>query len=185
MDAETYKLKIDGVVEKPLEFTLSDFMHAFPLRIEIVTALQVRPVYPPRLPHHAHYWLQPEQCAGNRRKRMADVKQKDVEGIKWGEATIANVRFAGVPLRNVLLAAGLTSKDDRDTIRNLHVCFASHVSGCQDDGWYGASIPLEKALDESGDVMVALEVNSLLRIHSLQISDVYTYPGSHLPCGVW
>lgn len=97
---------------------------------------------------------------------MADVKQKDVEGIKWGEATIANVRFTGVPLRNVLLAAGLTCKDDRDAVRKLHVCFASHVSGCQDDGWYGASIPLEKALDESGDVMVALEVDFLLPIHS-------------------
>lgn len=90
---------------------------------------------------------------------MADVTQKDVEGIKWGEATIANVRFTGVPLRNVLFAAGLSCKDDPNAIRKLHVCFASHVSECQDDGWYGASIPLEKALDESGDVMVALEVS--------------------------
>lgn len=91
---------------------------------------------------------------------MADTKHKDVEGIKWGEATVANIRFTGVPLRDVLLSAGLHYKDDPSVISKLHVCFASHASECQEDSWFGASIPLGKALDEEGGVIIAIGVRT-------------------------
>lgn len=42
LDPETFKLKVDGAVDKELEFTLSEFKHAFPHRVEVVAALQVR-----------------------------------------------------------------------------------------------------------------------------------------------
>lgn len=93
---------------------------------------------------------------------MADAKHEDVEGIKWGEATVANIRFTGVPLRDILLSAGLKRKDDPDAISKLHVCFASHASECQEDSWFGASIPLSKALDPNGGVMIAIGVRTTL-----------------------
>lgn len=41
LDADTFKLSIDGAVEKRIEYTLSDFKRAFPSRVEVVAALQV------------------------------------------------------------------------------------------------------------------------------------------------
>jgi len=98
------------------------------------------------------------QCAGNRRKTMQEKKHKDVEGVLWEEGTICNCRWAGVSMREMLLRAGAPDKSDK-RIQNLHLCFASHVVPCQDDDWFGASIPLGKALDEDGDVLLAYEMN--------------------------
>ena len=89
---------------------------------------------------------------------MADKNRKDVEGIKWGEGIIANVKWTGVRLRDVLLHAGI--KADAD-IAEMHVCFSSHVATCQDDTCYGSSIPLQKALDDAGDVLIAFAVSPL------------------------
>ncbi|ORY96644.1 Oxidoreductase, molybdopterin-binding domain-containing protein [Syncephalastrum racemosum] len=41
---------------------------------------------------------------------------------------------------------------------NLHVAFES-VERCEEDRCYGSSIPLSKALDEFGDVLLAYEMN--------------------------
>lgn len=85
---------------------------------------------------------------------MVDKTQRDVEGIKWGESTVCNVTWTGVPLRDLLLYAGV----QEDYEHELHVCFASHIP-CQDDDYYGVSIPLEKAMDETGDVILAYNVS--------------------------
>jgi len=87
---------------------------------------------------------------------MAERKHKDVEGLMWEEGTICNARWGGVRLRDLL---GQLSLDQSRNQQGLHVCFASNVTACQDDGWFGASIPLEKVMDEEGDVLVAYEVN--------------------------
>lgn len=87
------------------------------------------------------------------------MKHQDVEGIKWGEGTVANIRFTGVPLRDVLQSAMLNvNANDPEEVRKWHVCFASHAAECQEDSWFGASIPLQKVLDEDGGVMIALGV---------------------------
>lgn len=88
---------------------------------------------------------------------MAEAKERDVEGLQWNEGAICNVRWAGVRMKDVLLCAGLKAKDDT-ALTNLHLCFASHVATCQEDDWYGASIPLGKALDERSGVLIAYEV---------------------------
>ena len=88
-------------------------------------------------------------------------EMKDVQGILWGDGTVANARWTGVALRDVLLQAGFL--DDNVTegdLSSLHVCFASYSEVCEDDDWYGASIPLEKAMDPEGDVLLAFEVRS-------------------------
>jgi sulfite oxidase len=85
---------------------------------------------------------------------MQDKKDKSVEGLLWGQGTICNVRWGGVRLRDLLLQAKI-----RDVVHGTaHACFASRVTACEEDDWFGASIPLEKALDENGDALLAYEV---------------------------
>ncbi|PSR71364.1 hypothetical protein PHLCEN_2v12740 [Hermanssonia centrifuga] len=86
---------------------------------------------------------------------MQDKKDKEVEGLLWGEGTICNVRWGGVPLRDLLLRAGVRALAQS---ADLRVCFASHVTVCQEDEWFGASIPLEKVMDKDGGVLLAYMV---------------------------
>lgn len=87
---------------------------------------------------------------------MQDKKNTEVEGILWGEATIANVKWGGVRLRDLFQHASISTGSAG--AEDLHVCFASHVTACEEDDWFGASIPLEKALASDGDVLLAYEV---------------------------
>ncbi|KAI5122760.1 hypothetical protein M0805_009842 [Coniferiporia weirii] len=131
LDEDIYSIKIDGLVEETLEVKLKSLREDF-VQTEIVAALQ---------------------CAGNRRKEMADIKP--VKGITWDNGVIANCRWSGVRLRDILLRAGVDA-----AMQDAHVWFSSHVSVCQDDPYYGGSIPLDKALDPEGDVLLALDMNS-------------------------
>ncbi|KAF3856499.1 hypothetical protein F7725_017222 [Dissostichus mawsoni] len=85
------------------------------------------------------------QCAGNRRSEMNMVKQ--VKGLNWGIAAISNATWGG---------------------RGSGTCcwplWAFHVQfeGLDKDvtgTTYGASIPLNKAVNEEGDVLLAYEMN--------------------------
>lgn len=95
---------------------------------------------------HSNY----EKCAGNRRKEMGAVKK--VHGIAWESGVIANAKWAGVRLSDVLQQAGIQAHNA------AHVSFASHATLCQDDDYYGASIPLAKAQNQGEDVLLAFEV---------------------------
>ncbi|BFZ59905.1 hypothetical protein YB2330_000927 [Saitoella coloradoensis] len=134
VDESVHRIRIDGAVAKPLELSLDD-LRKFP-KIEVVAALQ---------------------CAGNRRAALEESAGKPVEGIKWGEGTAFNAKWSGALLRDVLQNVQFnvpqTEKD------SWHVCFASHVMECEEDTWYGSSIPLHKALDSKGDVLLAYEMN--------------------------
>ncbi|TFY64121.1 hypothetical protein EVJ58_g2829 [Rhodofomes roseus] len=135
LDAATFSVKVDGRVRHERTFTLNDLKRDF-RRKEVVAALQV----------------------GNRRKTMQERNGKEVEGLLWGEGTIANCKWAGVSMRELLEQVGAPPAAD-ERIRSLHLCFASHVVPCENDDWFGGSIPLEKALDEGEDVLLAYEMN--------------------------
>jgi sulfite oxidase len=81
---------------------------------------------------------------------------KAVSGVGWDDGVIANCRWAGVRLRDVL------SRYDFDVaaLNGRHCCFASYATLCQDDEFYGSSVPLEKAVTLDGDVLLAYEVCS-------------------------
>lgn len=79
---------------------------------------------------------------------------KKVHGIAWESGVIANVKWAGVRLCDILQHAGT------QITGSAHVSFASHVTPCQDDNYYGASIPLAKAQNREEDVLLAIEVTS-------------------------
>uniref|UniRef100_D3TPZ1 sulfite oxidase n=1 Tax=Glossina morsitans morsitans TaxID=37546 RepID=D3TPZ1_GLOMM len=101
-------------------------------------------------------------CGGNRRSEMTEVKA--VKGLSWNAGAVGNARWSGVLLRDVLIAMGVKSDE------SLHVIF----EGADLDPTaspYGASIPLSKAMDERGDVILAYEMNGkpLSRDHGFPI----------------
>ncbi|CAL1716601.1 unnamed protein product [Somion occarium] len=86
---------------------------------------------------------------------MVEAKHRDIEGVMWGESTVCNAKWGGARLRDMLLRAGVLGQNQD----KLHVCFESHVAKCQEEDWFGSSIPLEKVLDVNGNVLLAYEVN--------------------------
>jgi len=80
---------------------------------------------------------------------------KKVNGVPWSDGVIANCRWGGVRLSDLLKHAGTPSHQEA-----LHVCFESHATLCQDDIYYGASIPLVRAMKSEEDVLVAYEMNN-------------------------
>ncbi|KAJ7284828.1 Oxidoreductase, molybdopterin-binding domain-containing protein, partial [Mycena rebaudengoi] len=91
------------------------------------------------------------QCAGNRRNEMGAIKK--VNGVGWNDGVVANCKWAGVRLCHLLKHAGVQHGE------YAHACFASYATLCQDDTYYGASIPLEKAMTPEEDVLLAYEMN--------------------------
>ena len=93
------------------------------------------------------------QCAGNRRKEMHEYKP--VKGLQWQSGAISNAVWRGVRLRDILSAAGYTLPEPSAATFPAGV---KHVHFDGQEG-YGASIPVEKALDPRGDVLIAFQMN--------------------------
>lgn len=87
------------------------------------------------------------------------TKLKEVSGLDWFDAAVMNCEWTGPKLRDVLIGAGLKDEAGSDN-STLHVQFACHAAPQQDADWYGASIPLERALRDTADVILAMEVCS-------------------------
>ncbi|CAN9512279.1 unnamed protein product [Ophioblennius macclurei] len=131
VDPASYRLHVEGLPGGVLTLSLQDLKTRFPKHTITATL----------------------QCAGNRRSEMNKVKQ--VKGLNWGIAAISNATWSGARLRDVLQAAGYTA-DTAQWAR--HVQFEGldkDVTGTT----YGASIPLNKAVNEEGDVLLAYEMN--------------------------
>ncbi|KXX81057.1 Sulfite oxidase, mitochondrial [Madurella mycetomatis] len=106
------------------------------------------------------------QCSGNRRNDMTRHAGK-TNGLQWGVGAISNAEWEGVRLSDILADAGLkmaaptapTQKEtsappseDQPDANALHVQFTGLEA-------YGASIPLAKAIDPRGDVLLAFSMN--------------------------
>ncbi|KAM6928142.1 sulfite oxidase, mitochondrial [Xenentodon cancila] len=131
VDPASYQLHVEGLPGGGLTLSLEELKTRFPKHTITATL----------------------QCAGNRRSEMNKVKQ--VKGLNWGIAAISNARWSGARLKDVLLAAGY-GPDVAQWAR--HVQF----EGLDKDATgttYGASIPLNKAVSEEGDVLLAYEMN--------------------------
>lgn len=89
------------------------------------------------------------QCAGNRRNDMTK-HARQTNGLQWTVGAISTAEWEGVKLRDILTDSGLDtnhlSSDDK------HAQFLGLEA-------YGASIPLYKAIDPSGDVLLAFKMN--------------------------
>ncbi|KAJ7178631.1 Oxidoreductase, molybdopterin-binding domain-containing protein [Mycena crocata] len=125
---ESYAITLKAGDAPPLRFSMRD-LRSFP-KADVVAVLQ---------------------CAGNRRKEMGAIKP--VNGVAWADGVVANCKWGGVRLCDLLKRTGIRTAD------YVHVCFASYATLCQDDEYYGASIPLNKATALEDDVLLAYEMN--------------------------
>src|SRR5215831_17437962 len=125
VDASTWSLEIDGLVDRPLTLSLDD-VRARPSETVAVTM----------------------ECAGNGRARLhpRPVSQP------WLVEAVGTAEWTGVPLRDVLTAAG-TDPGAVDVV----FTGADHgvERGVEQD--YQRSLPLAEAL--SGEVLLAYEMN--------------------------
>uniref|UniRef100_A0A182IKS0 sulfite oxidase n=1 Tax=Anopheles atroparvus TaxID=41427 RepID=A0A182IKS0_ANOAO len=90
-------------------------------------------------------------CGGNRRSEMMEIKP--IKGLPWGPSAVGNAQWSGARLCDVLRDMGVREGDE-----DGHVQF----EGLDTDPTstpYGASIPLAKAMDPRGDVILAYEMN--------------------------
>ncbi|KAG9321494.1 hypothetical protein KVV02_005891 [Mortierella alpina] len=109
------------------------------------------------------------QCAGNRREGLAQLKE--VKGVIWKSGTISNAVWSGPRLCDILKdVAGIPEDLHHEMIRNFHVALEADDSVVEDT-CYGSSIPLRKAMDPLGDVILAYEMNGkpLSRDHGFPI----------------
>lgn len=129
IDADTFRLSVGGLVERPLELSLDDLKREF-------------------LHHAVEATL---QCAGNRRDELMAVREIPGE-VPWGAEAIGNARWGGVALRDVLAAASV-SGDVR------HAAFVGRDRARKGNQTFpfGGSIPIDKANDP--DVLLAYEMN--------------------------
>src|SRR5204862_11914 len=81
VDLATWRLRIGGVVDRPLELSMDDLKAKFPA--VAVTAVN--------------------QCSGNSRGRFTPR----VLGGQWGDGAMGNAEWAGARLRDILTAAGV------------------------------------------------------------------------------
>jgi sulfite oxidase len=89
------------------------------------------------------------QCSGNRRNDMT-THAKKTNGLQWTVGAISCAKWEGVRLRDVLADAGLSLSNPGEDAR--HVQFSGLEA-------YGASIPIESAIDPRGDVLLAFKMN--------------------------
>lgn len=93
------------------------------------------------------------QCSGNRRRHMTDEGLR-TNGLQWNVGGISSAEWEGVRLSDVLADAGFpvsTAQAGEET-EAKHVWFSGLEA-------YGASIPLETAVDPRADVLLAYGMN--------------------------
>ena len=81
VDLATWRLKLGGVVDKPLELSMDDLKTKF-AKVSVVAV---------------------NQCSGNGRSRFAPR----VFGGQWGDGAMGNAAWTGARLRDILTAAGV------------------------------------------------------------------------------
>lgn len=90
------------------------------------------------------------QCSGNRRSNMSKYSRHAL-GLQWDVGAIGNATWRGVMLRDVLKRVGVSDEDVLGK-EEMHVQFEAAEA-------YGSSIPLHKAMNPRGDVLLAFEMN--------------------------
>ncbi len=130
--AKDLKLTIDGMVDKPMTFTVAELMERFPKAKTTATLT----------------------CAGNRRSEFAAIKK--VGGIQWEAGAIGNAEWQGIRLADVLKFVGVKAEakhvwfEGRDEVVEKNIAFP-----------FGGSIPIEKAqvTTATGSSLLATEMN--------------------------
>ncbi|MDA1049383.1 MAG: molybdopterin-dependent oxidoreductase [Planctomycetota bacterium] len=127
VDADTFRLSVEGIVERPFEISLAQLQSDFKRQAVVATMT----------------------CAGNRRSEHSLVKE--VSGVPWGAGAIGNAEWAGVRLSDLLKRAGI--KEGAKHVWFDGVDEVEHKGGMIP---FGASIPLDKAMSDTESMPGAL-----------------------------
>ena len=127
IDPSSYRLKVEGLVEKPLELSLEELKQRFQPRSAVATMT----------------------CAGNRRTELSEIKP--ISGVQWGPGAIGNAEWEGVLLSEVLKSAGLKENASHIWFEGL-----DEIPEGNGTISFGGSIPLAKAFSDTGAMPGAL-----------------------------
>lgn len=132
VDAEQFRLSLEGLVEKPLTLGLAEVQEKYPSR-DVVATLT---------------------CAGNRRDEHSRIKP--VDGVQWSLGAIGNARWKGARLADLLKAAGV-----KEGAKHVWFEGVDQVQQGEGVIPFGASIPLERAMQtgSGADVLLAYAMN--------------------------
>ena len=98
-------------------------------------------------------------CAGNRRAHTRKAFSA-VKGVNWDIGAIANNKYTGVLIKDLLIDSGLITQEDIDSGRlaNKHLVATGMDKDFQGEP-FSSSIPLARALDPANKVILAYEMN--------------------------
>jgi sulfite oxidase len=129
--AEGFKIRVEGMVNKPLELSLADLKDRFRKQSAEATLT----------------------CAGNRREEMSEIKP--VGGVQWQAGAIGHAHWTGVGLAEVLNAAGLKQGAMHVWFEGLDSIEQKDGSTTP----FGGSIPLDKALAKDAPALLCHTMN--------------------------
>jgi sulfite oxidase len=130
IDAATYRLRIEGLVERPLELSLEQLAKAGKA-----------------VKNHAVL-----TCAGNRRDELSAIKK--ISGVQWNAGAIGNPEWEGITLRDVLALAHIKPEAKHVWFDGLdEVDHDGHKIA------FGGSIPLWKMSTNEMPVLLATKMN--------------------------
>jgi sulfite oxidase len=129
-DPGPWRLRVDGLVDRPLDLTLDALRDGRFAAREVVATLV---------------------CAGNRRAGLAAVRPIPGE-LVWGPGAVSTARWRGVALAEVLAAAGVG-----DGAAHVGFAGADQSAEAEPPQCFGGSVPLAKAL--APEVLLAWEMN--------------------------
>jgi sulfite oxidase len=127
VDVGSFRLQVEGLVNKPLSLSLDELQQRFKQHSAIATMT----------------------CAGNRRTEFNKTQQ--VGGVQWQEGAIGNARWTGTLLSDVLNLAEVQSEASHVWFEGLDA-----ISRGPSTIPFGASIPLGKALEDTPQMPGAL-----------------------------
>jgi sulfite oxidase len=129
VDPHTYRLRVSGLVDREVTLTLQQLRSTMARRTGAATLA----------------------CAGLRRDEL--IAYRPIPGeVGWGAEPVSNGIWTGVPLRDVLLKAGVGSG-----AKHVEFLGLDEVERQGTRFGFGGSIPLEKALAQ--EVLLAFEMN--------------------------
>ncbi|BAJ81569.1 sulfite--cytochrome c oxidoreductase subunit A [Acidiphilium multivorum AIU301] len=117
IDTAKYRIRVSGLVDKPVEITLDELMHGFPIRK--IAAVN--------------------QCSGNSRGFI----EPRVPGAQWAHGAMYNAMWTGVPLRHLLARAGVKAGATHVAFRSLEQGGGLYPA----DVRFEKAIPLSRAND--------------------------------------
>ena len=132
IDAGSFRLSVEGMVNKPFEITLSQLKSEF----------------------KSHQVIATMTCAGNRRTEHSNVKP--VGGVPWQAGAIGNAIWSGARLSDLLKKAGV-----KESAKHVWFEGVDEIKRNSGIIPFGASIPLAKAMSDNDAMSGALVAHGM------------------------